>query len=311
MAKRIGGYEQLTELQTVGSGSARWCIVSREGQRYFLKEFLAPVYPDASKQTTLVQQQRQRCEVFERDKRHMYAAISCVIGDTLVPVLDFFRHGRRYYAISQEVPAPHISGEEVEGLSPREKRELLFHLALCLQRLHAQGIIHADLKPEHLLLVGKPGHYKLRLIDLDSSLLEEEMTRMEREMEGDPAYLAPEVFLRMMGEDVQPTARLDTFALGMIIHRLWTGELPAFDTEQYAYLYEAVLADGEVRLSQALPLAYRIVVQRMLRKDPEERPEDDEIVQLLSAPRAEAAASPEGEDAPLNSLSRYLKAKKR
>ncbi len=307
MANRIGEYDAITPMQTVGSGSARWCIACREGQRFFLKEFLSPVYP--SKATAIAEKQKVRCEKFEAQKRRLYAALSCVIGDTLVPVIDFFRCEGRYYAVSEEVRKPHLTGETVEGLSQKEIRGLLYSLAECLGRLHTQGIIHADLKPEHLLLVGKPGEYELRLIDLDSGFLEEDPPAEPHAIEGDPVYLAPETFLRLAGEDAPLTGKLDTFALGILIHRLWTGELPGMDAERFTYLYEAVLADGEISLSPKLPLAYRLPVQRMLRKNPKERPSDAEIVRLLMGQRSESAPSlgAEKDRPPLNGMSRYLK----
>ncbi len=309
---RIGGYEQLTEMKTVGSGSARWCIARRNGQRFFLKEFLSPVYPPKGKDTSLAMMQIQRCQAFETAKRRMYAALSCVIGDTLVPVLDFFRYEGRYYAISEEVPEPHKSGEDLRHMPAREARALLYTLAECLARLHTQGIIHADLKPEHMLLTGEPGEFHLRLIDLDSGFLEDDPPAEGQNIEGDPVYLAPETFRRLMGEKAPLTTRLDTFALGIIIHRLWTGELPAFDRDRYNYLYEVALEEGEIRLSTELPLAYRIPVLRMLRKDPAERPSDGEIMELLYAPKGEtgpATVQEEKKDGPLNGLSRYLKKK--
>ena len=45
MSGLIGGYRPLTPLRTVGSGSARWCIAARGLEKYFLKQFLSPVYP--------------------------------------------------------------------------------------------------------------------------------------------------------------------------------------------------------------------------------------------------------------------------
>ncbi len=309
MATWIGGYEQLTPMQTAGSGSARWCIAKRYGQRFFVKEFLSPVYPFADRETPLILKQKERCQAFEAQKQRLYAALSCVIGDTLVSVLDFFRYEGRYYAISEEVPEPHTNGEAVPPLSLRETRELLSTLAECLQRLHAQGIVHADLKPEHVLLIGGKGNYQLRLIDLDSGFLAEEPPQEQRDIEGDPVYLAPETFLRLTGEPVALTSKIDTFALGILIHRLWTGELPGIDTSRYTYLYEAALAEAEIRLSPALPLAYRFPVQQMLRKDPKARPSDEEIVRLLAAPKGDTALGLKGEDAPLNGLSRFMKRK--
>ena len=58
MSGLIGGYRPLTPLRTVGSGSARWCIAARGLEKYFLKQFLSPVYP-ADPSTPLGQRQRE------------------------------------------------------------------------------------------------------------------------------------------------------------------------------------------------------------------------------------------------------------
>ena len=304
MGKMIGEYSPLTPMQTVGSGSARWCIAGRGRERFFLKQFLSPVYP-AGESGELAGRQRERCERFEKQKQRLYAALSCVLGDTLVPVLDFFRFERRYYAVSEAVPTPHVTGEDVPPLSVKERREILFELAQCLQRLHMQGIVHADLKPEHVLMRRMPTGWRARLIDLDSGFLAEDPPGSEREMEGDPVYLAPEAFLRMAGQKAEVGTKLDTFAFGAMIHRIWTGGLPGFDGK-YTYLYEAALDGGEIRLSRELPLPYRMLVERMLSKNPDERPDDAEIVGLLFSPHREERPRERGAE-PINGLSRFMK----
>ena len=276
MADNIGGYRPLSPMKTAGSGSGRWCMAARGLQRFFLKEFLTPVWP-VQDTTALGQKQRERCEVFEDQKERLYAAVSCVIGDTLVPVIDFFQYERRYYAVSEAVADGTQSAETVVLEEDEQKRKLVYELALCLERMHRQGVVHADLKPDHVLLVRTNDGWKPRLIDMDSGFLESEPPLHSRDMEGDPVYLAPEAFLRMIGEETTLTSKLDTFAFGAMIHRLWTGELPAFDTEKYQYLYEVVLEGGEILLSEKLPEEYRALVRRMLAKKAEDRPEDSEI----------------------------------
>lgn len=306
MTKMIGAYEPLTPMLTAGSGSARWCIARRGGQRFFLKEFLTPVYPADTVRQPLKQKQLERCQLFEKRKRLLYTAMSCVIGDTLVPVLDFFCLNGRYYAVSEEVPEPHLTGESPLRLSQRERREILLGLALCLQRLHMQGIVHADLKPEHVLLNKGPLGYEVRLIDLDSGFLIDDPPQSEREIEGDPVYLAPEAFLCMIGQSASLTPALDTFAFGAVVHRLWTGDLPEIDHARYTYLYEAALDSGDIRLSRQLPLPYRAAVMKMLSADPAQRPSDGELVSLFSAsPTFDADDKPATR--PLNGLSRYMK----
>ena len=303
MSALIGGYRPLTPLRTVGSGSARWCIASRGLEKFFLKQFLSPVYPPDA-ETPLGRRQRERCEIFERQKQRLYAALSCVIGDTLVPVLDFFRFERRYYAASEAVFPSDLTADDAAGLDERARRQVLSDLAVCLQRLHTQGVVHADLKPDHVLLLKRPTGYRIRLIDLDSGFLRDDPPQNERDLEGDPVYLSPEAFLRMAGQDAPLGPKLDTFAFGALIHRVWTGELPAFDHQKYTYLYEAALSGGDITLSPALPAGLRDAVQRMLDREPDRRPEDAELTALL----ATDAQEEEGRDArPLNGLSRFMK----
>lgn len=307
MNDMIGAYRPLTPMRTAGSGSARWCVAQRGGERYFLKAFLSPVYPATGGSAALRQKQIQRCQRFEDKKRRLYAAMSCVIGDTLVPVLDFFRFEGRYYAVSEEVPTPVLTGESDLNATQREKRELLLGVALCLQRLHLQGIVHADLKPEHVLLRKGALGYETRLIDLDSGFLADDPPTSESEMEGDPVYLAPEAFLRMAGQKAEVGAAIDTFAFGAMIHRIWTGALPQFDS-RYTYLYEAVLDGGEITLSRALPLPYRAMVREMLSREPADRPDDGALVKLFTASAPiEGEEAPLPADEPLNGLSRFMK----
>lgn len=304
MNGRIGEYRPLTPLKTAGSGSARWCIASRGGQQFFVKQFLSPVYPAAC-DTLLKQKQRERCYLFERKKQRMYSAMSCVIGETLVPVLDFFRYEGRYYAVS-EVVETEANGENQTDMTDTEKRQTLFHLAGCLQRLHLQQIVHADLKPEHILLTPGDWGCKVRLIDLDSGFLLDDPPPLGSGLEGDPVYLSPEAFLRMSGQDVPMTAAVDSFAFGAIIHRIWTGELPGFDSQKYGYLYEAVLAGAPLMLSDTLPDQMRWLVRDLLSASPEQRPDDATCIRALGE-GLEPLQQKRNAAEPLNGLSRFMK----
>lgn len=299
MSEWIGGYRRVTPMQTAGSGSARWCIGMRGLDRFFVKEFLSPVYP-ARDDTPIGRKQAARCEHFEKQKERLYEAISCVIGDTLVPVIDFFRFEGHYYAASEAISELHVNLLDAE-LNNEQKRKLLFDLALCLQRLHIQGVVHADLKPDHVLLLKRPEGFHLQLIDLDSGFLADDPPKEEREMEGDPVYLAPEAFLKMIGQEAVLGPKLDTFAFGALIHQVWTGELPGFDHDKYHYLYEAALDGGEIELK--LPRRMRSLVRQMFHADPAQRPSDAEVTALFD----ESPSFIQPSEGPVNGLSRLMK----
>lgn len=289
MNKVIGGYRCMTPMQTTGSGSARWCIAQQDDKRFFLKEFLSPVYP-AQTDTMLGMRQTERCIQFEQKKQRLYRAAACVLGNTLIPVVDFFRSDGHYYAVSEAAPENHLTAEKADHLSAEEKRKVLCDLAVCLQHMHQQGVVHADLKPEHVLLIRDNGELATQLIDLDSGFLADQPPVSEREIEGDPAYLAPEAFLKMMGENVALGTALDTFSFGMLIHQIWTGDLPGFDHEKYHYLYEAVLDGADIRVT--LPGLWEPLVRRMLCAEPSMRPLDAEIVSAFLKPEAKQEHMP-------------------
>lgn len=127
---------------------------------------------------------------------------------------------------------------------------ILSALALALLRMHTQGIVHGDIKPEHVMIL--PGkNYQVRLIDYDSGFVMNDTMPDSKTAEGDPQYLAPEMYRLMTGDEMIPTNNIDTFAFGLLIHQVLTGRLPV--PEGFSYMHEAVLAGEAPVLAPELP----------------------------------------------------------
>ena len=100
-------------------------------------------------------------------------------------------------------------------------RHIGTHAARGLDAIHAEGIVHRDVKPENILIT--PDH-DVRLMDLGlarSSTGTDRVT-LTGQFVGSPAYCPPEQF---MGEAVLD-ARSDLYSLGVTLYELATGERP-------------------------------------------------------------------------------------
>ena len=140
-----------------------------------------------------------RCEAFLQHKQTVYDALSCVLGDWVVPVTDFFIHDNHFIAVSEAIDPASQTFETLGHQPPTHARELLYALACCLARLHAQSLVHGDLKPEHILLQRQNDQDRVRLIDFDSSFLAGDNSVEAGQAEGDTLYLAPESFQSLEG----------------------------------------------------------------------------------------------------------------
>ena len=276
----INGYELLGELTAQNAGFSRWAFCRKGGHEYYIKEFLAPVYPvDASDLSErLVARKRAICDEFFRQKRAFYDALErCRTGNNMI-VHDFFRSGSKYYAVTERVYTSGLALEDVHTLTQSKRDTLIKALLHSVASLHEHGIVHADLKPDNLLLKKTRDDYlTVKVIDFDAGFLE---GQVPPEMQGDFVYLSPEAYLRINGRDVDVSTKADVFALGLIVHQYWTGELPHLD-DKYKYAFQAALDGGGVVVSDTIPDPLRACLGRMLAKNPSERPTLREVLDWL------------------------------
>jgi serine/threonine protein kinase len=179
---------------------------------------------------------------------------------------------------------PYIAMEWIEGesLTERLSREALTMaetIALArgvtsaLVTAHAQGIVHRDLKPSNLMLPDCEVA-AVKIVDFGTARLAEFHTTITRSgaILGTPGYMAPE---QARGdEDVGSAA--DIFSLGCILFECLAGK-PAFEgLRPIALLAKLLLEDAPslLEVRPGLPEVLASLVQRMLAKEPSERPRD-------------------------------------
>ena len=93
----------------------------------------------------------------------------------------------------------------------------------------------------------------------------------------------------MIEEPAVLSPKVDVFAMGIVFHQLLCGELPGFDSE-YDYVYEAVLNDAELKISEDIPEEFRSLIAEMLRKEPADRYSMRQVLSALKGIEASKRA---------------------
>jgi serine/threonine protein kinase len=199
----------------------------------------------------------------------------------------------------------YVEGEDLRALVRREgplpperALALVGQVAAALDAAHARGLVHRDVKPGNILLVGgdreSPSHVYLTDFGLTKRADSHSGLTMTGQFVGTIEYVAPE---QIEGKDVD--ARTDVYALGCVLFETLAGS-PPFQTEQDAAMLWAHLTQPPPRISErrpGLPLALDDVLTRAMAKSREER--FGTCRELVAAARGAFAAGPAPPPPPL------------
>jgi serine/threonine protein kinase len=118
--------------------------------------------------------------------------------------------------------------EDSGGLAPSKSYEIVRAVCRALELAHAEGIVHGGLRPRNVFLVPAERGTAVKVLDFGAARLGGGSDRGI--LAGLPPYLAPEQIGRAgaSARDVMATTKSDLFALGVLMHELFAGTLPAF-----------------------------------------------------------------------------------
>ena len=172
-------------------------------------------------------------EKFVARFRREALAVAKLIHPNIVQVYDTGVDAHRHYIVMEYVEGR--SGAQLlqtkGSLGPAAAVGIGVQACAGLDYAHRQGIIHRDVKPGNLMVIGGPagdgagaaeGEMGVKLADFGIARAAEQ-TRITQvgSVVGTAAYLAPE---QARGEEAAPVS--DVYALGVVIYQLLTGRLP-------------------------------------------------------------------------------------
>jgi serine/threonine protein kinase len=271
-----GSYEVI---RMVGEGGMGRVYEARH-QRLPTKRFAVKMlHPDMARQPDVVTR-------FQREAE----ASSVLSHPHIVDVYDVSStpDGRPY------IVAELLQGEElgdhldrVQRMTASAAAHVVRQVCSALGAAHAAGIVHRDVKPENIFLLGDGAHVKV--LDFGISKVgdnKDGLTKTGTVM-GTPDYMAPE---QARGDKVD--SRADIYATGAMLYRALTGKKPFEGRDPMATL-TAVLTEEPPRPSEinpGVPLSLELVIQRAMAKNPAERFQTMAELDAALLPFDEAAA---------------------
>jgi serine/threonine-protein kinase len=212
-------------------------------------------------------------------------AVAKLIHPNIVQVYDTGVDEGRHYIVMEYVAGK--SGAQIlqsrGSLDPETAAEIGIQACAGLDYAHRRGIIHRDVKPGNLMIVGGPaggGSLTVKLTDFGiARAIEQTRITQVGSVVGTAAYLSPE---QVRGEEATPST--DVYALGVVLYQFLTGRLP-YEGSTLAEL--AVRQQNEKPLppsayDEEVPEAIGSAVLRALEGDPSRRyASADELAQGL------------------------------
>ncbi|MFF3768409.1 serine/threonine-protein kinase [Streptomyces sp. NPDC001922] len=208
---------------------------------------------------------RERSVLLRLTHRNIVRTRDLVVeGDLLALVMDLI-----------DGPDLHRYLRENGPFSPVAAALLTAQIADALAASHSDGVVHRDLKPANVLLTDAGGELHPMLTDFGIARLADSpgLTRTQ-EFVGTPAYVAPE-----SAEGRPQTSAVDIYGAGIVLYELVTGRPPFAGSTALEVLHRHL--SEEPRRPSTVPEPLWTVIERCLRKNPDERPSAENLARGL------------------------------
>lgn len=208
-------------------------------------------------------------------------------------IVDIFENGSlpdgRPFLVMERLEGCSLEQQlDLGRISPDDVIGLLLQLCSALTAAHAAGIVHCDLKPENVFLVGdgEGPRRRIKVLDWGISRIFTPRARPGRSeiALGTPRYISPE---QVQGLDPSPAS--DIYSLGVMAFELFLEEqlFVADSTLETLKMHLHAAPPAPEDLWPGIPPALSDLLLTMLAKKPASRPTAPEVAAALTAIREE------------------------
>jgi len=209
-------------------------------------------------------------------------------------IVDIFHVGRlgdgRPYLVMELLRGQTLADRLADlRMSAFEAIDILLEIAAAVRAAHKVGVVHRDLKPGNIFLAeGLGAHAVVKVVDWGIAKLTTAVPApmgmtTTGVMLGTPLYVSPE---QARGRNLD--ARSDVYSFGVIAYEMFVGD-PPFVADNVADLLSMHLRTRPVPPSDMwadIPPALERLLLAMLAKEPDGRPDLDEVMSTLQGVRA-------------------------
>lgn len=231
-------------------------------------------------------------KVLAAEPRSNPAAVERFLREAQAAAAVHHDHIVTIHSVEDGVARPYLVMECVEGISLQQKIDgegalaldeivrIGSQLARGLEAAHAGGLVHRDIKPANILLEAATQRVKITDFGL-AYAMDAPQRSQERLIVGTPQYMSPEQALGHRTDH-----RSDLFSLGGVLYAMCTGR-PPFTAETALAALRGVCDDRPTpvrELNPQIPQWLERLIDRLLGKDPDQRPQSaEEVERELSA----------------------------
>ena len=206
----------------------------------------------------------------ERFRREAQAAAN-LTHPNIVALYDYGADGDTYFIVMEFIEGRSLADiiSEEGPLLPERAAEIASDVAKALERAHAGGLVHRDVKPSNIMITDT-GQTKVTDFGISRALggdNEQTMTQTGMVI-GTAAYLSPE-----QAQGNQIDARSDVYALGIVLYEILTGSVPFSGDTPLAIAYKHVREnpDPPSSINPDVPTPMDAIVMKALAKNPDNR----------------------------------------